>query len=146
MAKVTDILSRKGNNVFKVDPETTVFDAIGTMVEQGVGSLLVVHEREILGILTERDYLRKVALEGRSSRQTPVRDIMSTQIICISVDHDVEEALAIMSEARIRHLPVIDKSGLAGLVSIGDCVKQISHDRQVQVQYLTDYITGGYPG
>ena len=146
MAKVTDILSRKGSDVFTVDPDTTVYDAIGTMVDRGVGSLLVVREKEILGILTERDYLRKVALEGRSSRETPVREIMSSNIICIGKEHDVEEVLAIMSEARIRHLPVLDGSGLAGLVSIGDCVKQVSRDREAQVRYLTDYIADGYPG
>ena len=146
MAKVTEILSRKGSEVYTIDPDATVFEAITTMVDRGVGSLLVVREKEILGILTERDYLRKVALEGRSSRETPVRAIMSAHIICISREHDVEEVLAIMSEARIRHLPVLDHDGLTGLVSIGDCVQQISHDRKVQIKYLTDYISDGYPG
>ena len=101
---------------------------------------------EIRGILTERDYLRKVALMGRSSRETPVSSIMSTALVFATPDQDVEEVLATMSEARIRHLPIMHEGKLAGLISIGDCVKQISHDRKAQVRLLSEYITGGYPG
>ena len=145
MARVSDILAVKGDTVHSISPEATVYDAISVMSTHGVGALLV-RDDEIRGILTERDYLRKVALMGRSSRETPVADIMSTALIFATPDQDVEEVLATMSEARIRHLPIMHEGKLAGLISIGDCVKQISHDRKAQVRLLSEYITGGYPG
>ena len=145
MARVSDILAVKGDTVHSISPEATVYDAISVMSTHGVGALLV-RDDEIRGILTERDYLRKIALMGRSSRETPVADIMSTALIFATPDQDVEEVLATMSEARIRHLPIMHEGELAGLISIGDCVKQISRDRKAQVRLLSDYITGGYPG
>ena len=145
MARVSDILAVKGDTVHSISPEATVYDAISVMSTHGVGALLV-RDDEIRGILTERDYLRKVALMGRSSRETPVSSIMSTALVFATPDQDVEEVLATMSEARIRHLPIMHEGKLAGLISIGDCVKQISRDRKAQVRLLSDYITGGYPG
>lgn len=145
MARVSDILAVKGDTVHSISPEATVYDAISVMSTHGVGALLV-RDDEIRGILTERDYLRKIALMGRSSRETPVSSIMSTALVFATPDQDVEEVLATMSEARIRHLPIMHEGKLAGLISIGDCVKQISHDRKAQVRLLSEYITGGYPG
>ncbi len=146
MAVIADILSAKGADVYTVTPDTTVYDAIAAMTDHGVGSLLVMEGQRLVGIVTERDYLRKVALEGRSSRTTPVRDIMSRKLVCVTPGHDVAEALAIMTEARVRHLPVLGEHGLAGLVSIGDCVKQINRDHEAHIRYLTDYIRDDYPG
>ncbi|MBU0741492.1 CBS domain-containing protein [bacterium] len=146
MATVADILRHKGRDVFKVDPDDSVYEAIAVMANQGVGSLLVTREDDIRGIVTERDYLGKIALKGRSSRDTKVHEIMSEHLLFVETDHDVSEALAIMTEARIRHLPVMEEGRLAGLVSIGDCVKQVSHEQKVQLRYLRDYIEDKYPG
>ncbi len=145
MTTVADILNRKGPKVYSVSPEATVFDAVAGMVEHNVGSLIVTEGETIHGIITERDYLRKIILKGRSSRETPVREIMSTRIAYASPEQSVEEAMAVMSELRIRHLPVMAEGRLAGLVSIGDCVQQISSDRKARIAYLTDYIADRYP-
>ncbi len=144
MTKIFDIIAIKGDTVFEITPEATVYDAISAMDEFGVGALLV-RDSEIPGIFTERDYLRKVALKGRSSRETPVRDIMSRSLVFATPDQDVEEVLATMSEAHIRHLPIMDNGKLAGIVSIGDCVKQISRDRKFQVRLLSEYIGLDFP-
>ena len=142
---VSDLLAQKGNAVHSIGPDATVFDAIGTMVEKNAGSLLVMQGNEILGILTERDYLRRVALEGRSSRSTPVRDIMTTNLVVVSPGCDLEQAMAIMTEKRIRHLPVMGDSGLDGVISIGDIVKHLSAEREAEIAYLNEYISGRYP-
>ncbi len=146
MASIKDILEHKGSDVHKIDPDANVYDAIASMMELGVGALLVVHQEDILGIVTERDYLGKIALRGRSSRETKVSEIMSNQILFVEPWQDVSDSLAIMTEARIRHLPVMDKGRLAGLVSIGDCVRQISHEAKAELHYLRDYINDKYPG
>ncbi len=142
---VSDLLAQKGNAVHSIDPDATVFDAIGRMVEKNSGSLLVMQGEEILGILTERDYLRRVALQGRSSRSTSVREIMTSDLVVISPACDLEQAMAIMTEKRIRHLPVIDGPGLAGVISIGDIVKHLSAEREAEIAYLHEYISGRYP-
>jgi CBS domain-containing protein len=146
MTRVTDILASKGSEVYTISPEATVYEAIAAMVDFGVGSLLVATDNDIHGIITERDYLAKIALQGKASRTTPVRDIMSDNIVYATPEQDVAEVMAIMSEARVRHLPVMDKHKLMGVISIGDCVKQISRDRKAQIRNLTDYIAGQYPG
>ncbi len=146
MAKISDILAHKGSEVHRIAPDASVYDAIAAMSEHGVGALLVVTGAGIDGIITERDYLRKIALEGRSSQDTPVRAIMTGEVLYVEPWHEVEEALAIMIEARIRHLPVMSDGELAGLVSIGDCVKQVSRERKAQLRYMTDYIQDKYPG
>jgi CBS domain-containing protein len=144
MTRVSDIIAGKGDTVFDITPDATVYDAIVAMEQYGVGALLV-RDSEIRGIITERDYLRKVAIKGRSSRETPVTDIMSSSLVFATPDQDVEEVLATMSEAHIRHLPVMNEGKLAGLVSIGDCVKQISRDRKAQVRMLSEYIGVQFP-
>ena len=143
---VSSILERKGHDVHRIAPDATVFDAIGKMVQHNAGSLLVMDGDRIVGILTERDYLRRVALEGRSSRTTPVREIMTLDIVYVSPRHSVEDCMAIMTERRIRHLPVLDEGRLVGIVSQGDLVKQLAADRQVEIDVLRDYIAGTYPG
>ncbi len=146
MGKIAHVLARKGAQVYTINEAETVFEAVKKMVELNTGCLLVTQEEEIRGIVTERDYLRGIVLAGRTSKATQVREIMTSRIVVVKPDTSVEEAMAIMTDRRIRHLPVVDNGKLAGLVSIGDLVKQISQDRKFEIQYLTDYITGKYPG
>lgn len=146
MTRISEILKKKGTEVFQIDPDATVYEAIAAMVEHGVGALLVTHDGIIDGIVTERDYLAKVALQGRASRTTKVSEIMSANPICVDPEQEVGEAMAVMSEARIRHLPLMKDGKLAGMISIGDCVKQISRDRKAQIRTLTEYINDKYPG
>ncbi len=145
MTTIADILKGKGANIHSVAPDATVYDAVSGMVEHNVGSLLVIDQGAVVGIVTERDYLRKVILEGRSSRETPVRDIMSGRLAFVRPDNPVSDVMSIMTEQRCRHLPVFDGEELAGLVSIGDCVKQLSSDRKARLEFLTDYINDKYP-
>ena len=141
MGVIAHVLAAKGTQVHMIGPADTVFDAVKKMVELNSGSLLVTEGDEIRGIITERDYLRNIVLAGRTSKTTQVGEIMTTQIVVAKPDTTVEEAMAIMTDRRTRHLPVVDQGKIAGLVSIGDLVKQISQDRKFEVQYLTDYIT-----
>ena len=145
MAKIADVLREKGSAVRTVEASATVFDAIREMVESSVGSLLVTEAGAICGILTERDYLRRVALEGRTSKTTAVRDIMSAPVLGIHPDADIEDAMALVTSRRIRHLPVFERGALLGIVSIGDLVKHMSRERKFEIQKLTEYIAGKYP-
>ncbi len=141
MATVGDILAGKGSLVHRIAPDRTVFEAIQTMVDRNCGALLVMEGDEIAGIITERDYLRRVALEGRTSRETTVRDIMSTPVVYIESSDGIEAAMALMTDRRIRHLPVVDGGALVGLVSIGDLVRYQSREKTFQIKYLEDYIS-----
>jgi CBS domain-containing protein len=145
MGRVADLLRAKGSTIYTISGDATVYDAIVEMVRHNVGSLLVVQDGAPRGIITERDYLREVALKGRTSRNTEVSQIMSRDVIVVDPNRSLEECMAIMTERRIRHLPVADTGRLVGLVSIGDVVKQLSKDQKFEIQYLTDYITGKYP-
>jgi CBS domain-containing protein len=146
MFTVADILKAKGTVVHRISPDATVFEAITAMSRDNVGALLVTEGKEIKGIITERDYLRQVALKDRSSRTTPVRDIMTTDLCFAGIDDAIEEGLSWMTRQRCRHLPILDENGLAGLVSIGDLVKQLVSDRETEIRHLRDYIQGRYPG
>ena len=146
MGTIDHVLTAKGPQVHTIRPTDTVFEAVKKMVELNSGSLLVTEGDAIHGIITERDYLRNIVLASRTSKTTQVREIMTSQIVVVKPDTPVEEAMAIMTDRRIRHLPVVHQGKLGGIVSIGDLVKQISQDRKFEVQYLTDYITGRYPG
>jgi CBS domain-containing protein len=145
MGRVADLLSAKGREVHTVSPGATVYDAVNRMVQHNVGSLLVVEGDEIHGIITERDYLREIVLKGRTSRETPVRDVMTTRVVCVEPGHTIESCMAIMTEKRIRHLPVLEDGRLTGLISVGDVIKRLSLDQKAEIRYLTDYITGKYP-
>jgi CBS domain-containing protein len=145
MGRVADILNAKGSQNYSIRSESTVYDAVRTMVDHNVGALLVLDGEEVKGIITERDYLREIVLKGRTSRETLVREIMKVQVICVEPNRPVEDCMSIMSSRRIRHLPVIEEGRLVGIVSIGDIVKQRAADREVEIRYLTDYITGKYP-
>jgi CBS domain-containing protein len=146
MSTVSEVLCEKGSHVLTIDPHSTVFDAIAEMVRQGVGALIVVEEDAVLGMITERDYLRKVAIEGRTSRTTMVNEIMTSPVVAVRPTDDVDRCLALMTEKRVRHLPVVDQGGLVGVVSIGDLVKHKIMDQQGEIDRLFDYIqTSGAP-
>lgn len=140
MSLVNDILREKGTIVHTVDAQATVFDAIDLMVKKGIGALVVVGNGELVGMLTERDYLRKVALAGRTSRTTRVDEIMSAPIISVSPMGGVDDGLALMTERRVRHLPVIEQGQLRGLVSMGDLVRRKVIDKQLEINQLVEYI------
>jgi len=143
MGHVSDILDTKGVNVLEIDGSATVLDAVTKMVEANVGSLLVTEGGRLAGIVTERDYLRRVTLQGRDERTTPVREIMTAELVYVSPDATIEECMAIMTERRIRHLPVLDDARqVLGVVSIGDIVKFQSREQSVQIKFLTEYISG----
>jgi CBS domain-containing protein len=141
--RLYEILEEKGGEVLKVDAEASVFEAVQLMVEKNVGSLLVTEGGDITGIVTERDYLRRVTLEGRTDRETPVREITSSPLIVASPETTVDECMALMTDRRIRHVPVVEEGSVIGVVSIGDLVKFKSKLQTFEIQYLTNYITAG---
>jgi CBS domain-containing protein len=144
MSHVSDILDAKGDEVLDIEGSATVYDAIERMVAANVGSLLVTEDGQLRGIITERDYLRRVALEGRTEKDTLVRDIMSGPLVYVSPDTTIEECMAVMTERRIRHLPVLgEERAVVGVVSIGDLVKFQSREQSAQIRFLTDYISSG---
>lgn len=143
MNRVAEILDDKGGEVLQIDGDASVFEAVERMVEKNVGSLLVTEAGEITGIVTERDYLRRVTLEGREERETPVREIMSSPLIVVTPDTTIDECMALMTDRRIRHLPVVEDGKVVGVVSIGDLVKFQSRQQTFEIQYLTHYITAG---
>ena len=143
MARVSEILRGKGGDVLKIDGSATVFEAITKIVELNVGSILVTDGDKVVGIMTERDYLRKIAVQGRTSRDTLVREIMTSPLVYVTPETTIEESMAIMTDRRIRHLPVVEDDDVVGIVSIGDVVKFQSREQTFQIQYLTEYISGG---
>jgi CBS domain-containing protein len=143
MSKVSEILADKGSRVLGIEATASVFEAVQEMVEANVGSLLVTDGGDIVGIVTERDYLRRVTLEGRTDRDTPVGEIMTTPLVVVTPETEIDECMAVMTDRRIRHLPVVDEGEVVGVVSIGDLVKFKSKQQSFEIQYLTDYITAG---
>jgi len=142
MRLVSQILQSKGHDVWFVGPQTTVFDAVKLMSEKGVGALLVMENKKMVGIISERDYARKVILEGKSSRQTPVTDVMTKRVLWVAPERTVEECMALMTDKRVRHLPVVDNTRVVGMVSTGDLVKAIIAEQQIIIDQLQNYITG----
>jgi CBS domain-containing protein len=144
MKGVAQILKGKASKVVhSVAPNDTVYDAIQKMAEHEIGALLVMEGEKVIGIITERDYARKIALAGRSSKETPVSAIMTTQVLCVGPLQTTEECMAIMTDSRVRHLPVLEDGKLIGLVSIGDLVKDIISEQQFIIEQLEHYIAGG---
>ena len=141
---IREILTYKGDTVWSITPESTVLEAIQMMADKNVGALLVAQEGRLLGVLSERDYTRKIALKGRSSKDTPVRDILSGHVVSVTPEHTVEECLRLMTEHRIRHLPVMEGVKILGVISIGDLVNWIISAQSSTIQQLEAYITG-YP-
>ncbi len=145
MTTINQLLQNKGQNVWTVAPTDKVFHALELMAEKNIGALPVVENGRVCGIFSERDYARKVVLHGRSSRDTPIADIMNTQVISVRPQEGMSRCMALMTDKHIRHLPVLDDNEqLIGIISIGDVVKAIIAEQQVLIDHLQDYITGSH--
>jgi CBS domain-containing protein len=142
MRTIRQILEQKGYEVLTIDPGASVYSAIEIMADNGIGSLMVMEDNRPVGLISERDYARKVILMGRSSRDTEVREVMTTHVYCVHPEQTVEECMALMTEKRVRHLPVTEDSRLLGIVSIGDLVKSIIAEQQFIIEQLEHYICG----
>jgi CBS domain-containing protein len=141
MNQVSEVLDAKGHDVLRIDAAASVLEAVERMVEANVGSLIVTEGGEVVGIVTERDYLRRVTLEGRSDRETSVREIASSPLIVVTPETTIDACKALMTDRRIRHVPVAEEGEVVGIVSIGDIVKFESDQQTFEIKYLTDYIT-----
>jgi CBS domain-containing protein len=144
MITVKDILDRKGHTAWTIGPEAKVRDALELMAKKGLGALVVVEKDDIVGIMSERDYARKVILMGRQSQDTPVKDIMTAEVYGVHLETTAEECMALMTDKHIRHLPVCKEGKLAGVISIGDVVKAIIGQQKVTIENLENYIMGKY--
>ena len=142
MKRVKDILADRGSDIWGIEPDASVYDAIHLLAEKEIGALAVMDNDRIVGIISERDYARQIILKDRSSRQTLVKDIMSTDLVTAVPDQDVQQCMELMSESRIRHLPILDGDKLVGMISIGDLVRTIIAEQQSTIVDLEKYITG----
>jgi len=140
------VLKQKGHNVWQVSPDASVYEAIEIMADKHAGALMVVLDGGLVGVVSERDYARKVILQGKSSRETQVKEIMTSPAIIVSPDQTVEEGMRVMTDAHIRHLPVVEAGVVLGVVSIGDLVKWIISAQQQTISHLHSYISSTYPG
>jgi CBS domain-containing protein len=142
---IGSILNNKNNRIWSLGPEETVYDAIALMADKGIGALLVVSGGELVGVISERDYARKIILHGRSSKDTLIREIMTTSPFTVTPEHTVDECMRIMTQHRVRHLPVLDQGALVGVISIGDLVNAIIEAQAHTINQLHTYIAGTYP-
>ena len=142
MKTVRAILARKGSDVWSVEPDVKVIDALHLMAEKDTGAILVMSEGKLRGIVTERDYARKVVLAGRSSKDAPVSEVMTSNVLCVAPERTIDECMALMTDKRIRHLPVVDHKTVIGVISIGDLVKAVIHEQQILIDQLQNYIAG----
>src|SRR5258708_962543 len=140
---VSSLLHHKGSTVWHVAPETTVFDTIKLMAEKNIGALLVLSHGRLVGIFTERDYTRKIALMGKTSRDTRVQEVLSGDVICVPPNESIEECMRLMTEHRIRHLPVVEGEKVVGIISIGDLVNWIISAQNSAIEQMEQYIAGG---
>ncbi|HFD38718.1 MAG TPA: CBS domain-containing protein [Anaerolineae bacterium] len=145
MAKTArDILRSKGSDIWSVPPEATVYEALRLMADKNIGAVLVMEGDRLLGIFSERDYARKVDLLGKRAADTPVQTIMTGRVVCVRPDETIEECMALMTDKRVRHLPVVEDERVVGLVSIGDVVKAIISEQEFIIEQLENYITGAH--
>lgn len=143
MVTLRQLLQSKGGGIWSVTSASTVFDALRTMAEKNVGALLVIDEGKLVGIVSERDYARKIALKGKSSKDTLVKEIMTEKVVYIRPEESIEECMALMTEKHFRHLPVIDNGTLIGVISIGDVVRTVISEQKFIIAQLENYISGG---
>jgi len=142
MKTVAQLLRTKGHQVLSVSPDIPVFEALEVMAEKNVGALLVLEGERLVGIFSERDYARKVILKGKASKETPVREIMSSHVLYIRPEQTIEDCMALMTDKRVRHLPVMEEGKLVGVISIGDVVKAVIAEQEFMIEQLQNYITG----
>jgi CBS domain-containing protein len=142
---VSRILERKGSSVWSIAPEAMVYDAIKLMAQRNVGALLVLENDKLIGIISERDYTRKVILQGKSSKETSVREIMTQELVTAEPNDNIAECMRVITERRVRHLPVLEGSKLIGVVSVGDLLKWLISEQDAAIDHLEKYITGSYP-
>jgi CBS domain-containing protein len=143
METVRDLLNKKGDEVWSIEADKTVFEALQLMAAKDIGALMVLEQGRPAGIFSERDYARQVILKGKTSKDTPVRDVMKTRVVYIRPDQNVEDCMALMTDKRIRHLPVLEEGRVIGLVSIGDIVKAVISEKQFLIEQLENYISSG---
>jgi len=144
--QITEILANKNNEIYSVAPDSTVYDAIKIMSDKNVGALLVMKNKSLMGIISERDYRNKVILKGRRSQETQVSEIMTADVYCVGPTETVDACLRIMTDRKIRHLPIVSDGNVQGVVSIGDLVKAVISKQKVEIITLQKYISGEYPG
>lgn len=142
MSTIRKILEKKGGEVWSVTTKSTVYDALSLMAEKSIGAVLVIDDNTLKGVMSERDYARKIILEGKSSKDVLVGEIMSPRVIYVDIDTNIEECMALMIKKRIRHLPVYENNNLIGIISIGDVVKALIDEKEVVINELENYITG----
>ena len=144
MIKISQLLLNKGNQIWSVEPKITIFEALEIMSEKKIGALLVMEEEKLVGIFSERDYARKVILKGKSSKNTPVGELMTKKVFYIDPQKNISDCMAMMTAKRIRHVPVIEDEKVIGIVTIGDIVNQIITEQEVTINHLENYITGSH--
>ena len=142
MISIQQLLERKGSEVWSTSPDASVYEALQLLAEKNIGALVVLREAELVGVVSERDYARKVILRGKTAMETPVKEIMTEEVITVGIGSTVEEAMALMTDKRIRHLPVVEGERIVGVVSIGDLVKAIMADQEFTIDQLEKYISG----
>ena len=140
MTLVSQILQAKGRQTWTIAPDATVFDAVSLMAEKDIGALPVVENDVVIGIFSERDYSRKIILQGKASRDTEVQEVMTQEVLCVSPNQTVTKSMALMTDKRLRHIPILDAGILVGVISIGDVVKAIINEQRVMIDHLEDYI------
>ena len=143
MKTVRDLLKQKGREVWAIGPDSTVYDALKVMAEKNIGALLVIDAGRPVGIFSERDYARQVILKGKASKDTPVREVMTSKVVFVRPEQSIEECMALMTDKRFRHLPILEEGALVGILSIGDVVKAVISEKDFLIEQLANYISSG---